>query len=74
MTSTTTKPAFVQREAETSVYVFDNWFDPIEAGLRDRVREFIHFLIEGEPDQRCRGGTGGAQGLKPEGGIKSPWR
>jgi hypothetical protein len=29
---------------------FDNWFDPIEAGLRDRVREFIHAMIQGELD------------------------
>jgi hypothetical protein len=22
-------------------HLFDDWFDPIEAGIRDRVREFI---------------------------------
>jgi transposase-like protein len=48
MTNITTKPDSLQPEAETSVYLFDNWFDPIEAGLRDRVREFIHTMIEGE--------------------------
>lgn len=37
MTNITTKPDSLQPEAETSVYLFDNWFDPIEAGLRDRV-------------------------------------
>ena len=50
MTSVTTKPDFSQRCGERAVYLFDNWFDPIEGGLRDRVREFIHAMIEGELD------------------------
>ena len=50
MTSITTKPDSLQPKAETAVYLFDNWFDPIEGGLRDRVREFIHAMIEGELD------------------------
>src|SRR6266536_4480766 len=50
MTSITTKPESSQPAAETAVHLFDNWFDPIEAGLRDRVREFIHAMIEGELD------------------------
>src|SRR5947199_1239633 len=48
MTSITTKLESSQPAAETAVYLFDHWFDPIEAGLRDRVREFIHAMIEGE--------------------------
>jgi putative transposase len=32
------------------VHLFDNWFDPIEAGVRERVREFIQAMIEGELD------------------------
>ncbi len=50
MTSTTTKPASVQPEAEAEVYLFDDWFDPIEAGLRDRVRDFIETMIRAELD------------------------
>ena len=50
MTSVTTKPNSSQRCGERAVYLFDNWFDPIEGGLRDRVREFIHAMIEGELD------------------------
>ena len=50
MTSVTTKPDSSQPTAETAVCLFDNWFDPIEGGLRDRVREFIHAMIEGELD------------------------
>src|SRR5204863_2534441 len=38
----TTKLESSQPAAETAVHLFDHWFDPIEAGLRDRVREFIH--------------------------------
>ena len=50
MTSTTTKPDAVQAEAETAVYLFDDWFDPIEAGLRDRVRDFIETMFRTELD------------------------
>ena len=50
MTSNSTKPDCLQPAAEAAVQLFDNWFDPIEAGLRDRVREFIHAMIEGELD------------------------
>ena len=29
-------------------FLFDNWFDPIEAGLRDRVRGYIEAILEAE--------------------------
>ena len=47
MTTITTKLES-QPAAEATIHLFDNWFDPIETGLRDRVREFIHAMIEGE--------------------------
>jgi hypothetical protein len=50
MTSTTTKPDAIQPDAETAAYLFDDWFDPIEAGLRDRVRDFIETMIRTEFD------------------------
>src|SRR6266542_2614974 len=50
MTINSTKSCLPQSEPETAVYLFDDWFDPIEAGLRDRVREFIHAMVEGELD------------------------
>src|SRR5204862_3694087 len=31
--------------------LFDNWFDPIEAGLRDRAREFLQAMLEAELDE-----------------------
>ena len=48
MDSNSTKSPTLQSEAATTVHLLDDWFDPIEAGLRDRVREFIQGLIETE--------------------------
>src|SRR6266849_10843740 len=48
MTSNSTNSAALQSQAETAIHLLDNWFDPIEAGLRDRVREFIQGMIEAE--------------------------
>jgi len=31
-----------------AVHLLDDWFDPIEAGLRDGVREFIQTMIKAE--------------------------
>ena len=49
MTNITTKSDSSQPQSDT-VHLFDDWFDPIEVGIRDRVREFIHTMIEGELD------------------------
>ena len=51
MTSHSTMPDQPQSETETAVQLFDNWFDPIEAGLRDRAREFLQAMLEAEPDE-----------------------
>ena len=48
MTSTTTNASAVHLEGEATDYLFDNWFDPIEAGLRERVRGFIETMLETE--------------------------
>src|SRR5437899_10831902 len=48
MKSITTKHDSSQPVADTAVYLFDDWFDPIEATVRDRVRGFIQAMIEGE--------------------------
>jgi putative transposase len=50
MKSITRKSDSSQPAAETAVYLFDDWFDPIETGVRDRVREFIQAMVEGELD------------------------
>ena len=38
MKNVITKSESSQPVGETAVYLFDDWFDPIEAGVRDRVR------------------------------------
>jgi len=38
MTSDSTKLPVLGSDAEIAVGLLDEWFDPIEAGLRDRVR------------------------------------
>ena len=51
MTSHTTTPLLPQSEIETEEYLFDNWFDPIETGLRDRTRDFLQAMFEAELDE-----------------------
>ena len=72
MTSTTTNTGAVHREGEASTYLFDDWFDPIEAGLRERVRDFIETLIRSELDaalsrprygRQCEARDGGTSGV-----------
>src|SRR5713101_7885724 len=48
MSNNSTKSLALQSEAGTAVHLLDDWFDPIEAGLRDRVRELIQAMIESE--------------------------
>jgi hypothetical protein len=51
-----------ESEAEKAGHLLDHWFDPIETGLRDRVREFIQAMIEGE--------IGAALRPPPKGGFR----
>jgi hypothetical protein len=37
------------------VHLFDNWFGPIEAGLRGRVRGFLQAMLEAELDDVLAG-------------------
>jgi hypothetical protein len=48
MTTNSTTSRARQSEADTTVHLLGYWFDTIEAGLRDRVREFIQTMIESE--------------------------
>jgi hypothetical protein len=48
MTSTTTKPDSLQPAADMAGDLFDDWFDPLEAEVRARSREFIEELLRGE--------------------------
>ena len=62
MRSDTTTPESALPAADETVRLFDDWFDPIETGLRDRVREFIEGMIAGRA-RRCSG----APTLRPPG-------
>src|SRR6266542_2058972 len=50
MTSVTTKPELSQPSTDGSSQLFDDWFDPIEMGIREGVRELIEEMIRGELD------------------------
>ncbi len=50
MTSVSTKPEHTQPPSAAAPDLFADWFDPLESGLRARVRGFIEELIEGELD------------------------
>jgi hypothetical protein len=41
---------FATAAAEASSQLFDDWFDPIESGVRSRVRDFIETMMEEELD------------------------
>ncbi len=72
MTSIITKPDSPQPEAETAPQLFDDWFDPIEAAVRDRARQFIEELIRGELDAvlaRPRYGRSKAAGEEERAGV-----
>jgi len=51
MTRHSTTPCLPQSEIETTGQLFDNWFDPIEAVVRDRAREFLQAMLEAELDE-----------------------
>jgi putative transposase len=50
MKKSITTPDPLQPAAELAVDLFDNWFDPIEAEVRARSRQFIEELIRSELD------------------------
>jgi putative transposase len=69
MKSFTRKSDSSQPAAETAVYLFDDWFDPIEAGVRDRVREFIQAMVEGELDAALMRPRYGRRSQRSRGGV-----
>ena len=50
MATVTTKPELLHSTTESNSDLFHDWFDPIETGIRDRVRELIEEMIRGELD------------------------
>src|SRR5262249_47154681 len=51
MTSRNTTACLPQSKIETAEHFFANWFDPVEAGLRDRAREGLQAVLEAELDK-----------------------
>jgi|SRR5436305_11843032 putative transposase len=51
MKSDITNSDSLQPAAATAVHLFDDWFDPIEAQVRDHVRGVIQAVIEGELEE-----------------------
>jgi putative transposase len=50
MKDVTTSSDLLHSTADVSSQLFDGWFDPIEAGIRQRVRSLIETMIEEELD------------------------
>jgi transposase-like protein len=50
MKKVTTTPELSPSTTEIDCHLFDDWFDPIESGIRDRVRGLIEEMIRGELD------------------------
>jgi putative transposase len=48
MTMDSTKPAI--KDSSDEHFLCDDWFDPLEAGVRTRIRGFIEELLEAELD------------------------
>ena len=51
MTNVSTTTDSLESATDAATELFDNWFDPIESGLRERVRGFIEELIRCELDE-----------------------
>ena len=50
MTSVTTKPEATQPLTETVSHLFDDWFDPIEAGIEQIGVDVLDNIEEQYPD------------------------
>jgi hypothetical protein len=53
MPTDSTKPAILAPEGEH--FLCDDWFDPLETGVRTRIRGFIEELLEAELDAALDG-------------------
>src|SRR3954454_8978285 len=66
MTADITSPA--ADVAETKGFLREDWFDPLEAGVRTRIRSFIEELLEAEREA-APGGKRSARRSTPESGA-----
>jgi transposase-like protein len=68
MTQDTTKAAAIAAD----IMLFDNWFDPIEDGVRARVRGFIETMLEEELDVALSRPRYGRRKAPPDGSAAAP--
>jgi transposase-like protein len=68
MTQDTTKAAAIAAD----IMLFDNWFDPIEDGVRARVRGFIESMLEEELDVALSRPRYGRRKAPPDGSAAAP--
>jgi len=68
MTKDTTKAAAIAAD----IMLFDNWFDPIEDGVRARVRGFIETMLEEELDVALSRPRYGRRKAPPDGSAAAP--
>jgi putative transposase len=73
MTTDSTRPAASSTEGEH--FLCDDWFDPLESGVRTRIRGFIEELLEAELDAALGRGRyerpGAGDGGSPKGAAGS---
>src|SRR6202030_1727800 len=50
METVTTTPELLHSTTESNSHLFDDWLDPTETGIRERVRELIEEMIRSELD------------------------
>ena len=77
MARNSTKAVSLQSEVQTSTHLFEDWFDPIESGVRERVRGFIEGMIEEELEEalaRPRYGRHAKDPTAPATTVRTAWR
>ena len=61
MNTDSKNPSSPQSDVSPTSRLFDDWIDPIETGVRARVRDWIEALVHSELAPPCNGrGTAGA--------------
>ena len=60
MNTDSKNPSSSQSDVLPTSRLFDDWIDPIESGVRARVRDWIEALVHSELDTALGRGTAGA--------------
>jgi putative transposase len=68
MKTVTTTPELLHSTTLSNSHLFDDWFDPIETGIREQVRGLIEEMIRGELDAALSRPRYGRRAGQSEGG------